>query len=459
MMEKQQRENNRWGSEIQDYWMEIIDSKKSQNGMYKLNWEFLFIKIRKTWIGNIIFQIYDKNEKPLSKIKPMDLIDKNFVKIEKQTVNLTIDIKQKYIYVKAILQCRNCNELIKEMLIRINHGLKMKTALVNGRECEFYEVDDCNNAIKIIFNQHILKNEKYEIALEYCGVPIMRKPSFWGENTFAFSEESMVLPCCNLFPKDWYNLTLSVNTRRNIDLISNGERVTYRNWYNQYKNSGICLIGGKFNTLLYKNKKCNVWIYYTDIFKSKLKYLENELEKLIWYYSMLFGEFPWKQIKLICSMEIPICFINGDCIVLNRMDKLAMSHEMAHIWWGGCIKGNGPEWKMFHEGFAELFSDIYMCIESKLQENDIEKLIDEYLKLESSINEKNHDLIYHVSCEVDENEIENYKLYILQIVGKVGVKVFLQRARYIIRRYMFSNVDVEYVWDTLRYGEKENNSN
>ena len=81
------------------------------------------------------------------------------------------------------------------------------------------------------------------------------------------------------------------------------------------------------------------------------------------------------------------------------------------------------------------------------------------LKLESSINEKNHDLIYHVSCEVDENEIENYKLYILQIVGKVGVKVFLQRARYLIRRYMFSNVDVEYVWDTLRYGEKENNSN
>ena len=58
-----------------------------------------------------------------------------------------------------------------------------------------------------------------------------------------------------------------------------------------------------------------------------------------------------------------------------------------------------------------------------------------------------------------ENEIENYKLYILQIVGKVGVKVFLQRARYLIRRYMFSNVDVEYVWDTLRYGEKENNSN
>ena len=28
MMEKQQRENNRWGSEIQDYWMEVIDSKK-----------------------------------------------------------------------------------------------------------------------------------------------------------------------------------------------------------------------------------------------------------------------------------------------------------------------------------------------------------------------------------------------------------------------------------------------
>lgn len=44
MMEKQQRENNRWGSEIQDYWMEVIDSKKSQNSMYKLNWEFLLIK-------------------------------------------------------------------------------------------------------------------------------------------------------------------------------------------------------------------------------------------------------------------------------------------------------------------------------------------------------------------------------------------------------------------------------
>ena len=62
-------------------------------------------------------------------------------------LGLTIDIKRKYIYVKAVLQCRNCNELIKEMLIRINHGLKMKTALVNGKECEFYEVDDCNNIV------------------------------------------------------------------------------------------------------------------------------------------------------------------------------------------------------------------------------------------------------------------------------------------------------------------------
>ena len=77
----------------------------------------------------------------------------------------------------------------------------MKTALVNGKECEFYEVDDCNNAIKIIFNQHILKNEKYEIALEYCGVPIMRKPSFWGRTHLLFLKKAWYYRVVIYFPK------------------------------------------------------------------------------------------------------------------------------------------------------------------------------------------------------------------------------------------------------------------
>ncbi len=431
--------------------IEVIDIKESKNKQFILQWEIIFLKDRKGWLGNLLFHYSKKNKEDIWQKSASFLYDNESITFLKQNVNLCVNIKTKNIAVKVTLICVCLDKVKTEMIIRINHGLKMHNIHLQDKKCEFQMLDACNNGIKIKFPKKIYFNEIYKLELIYSGIPILRRPSYWEKGRLILSEESMILPCLNLFPRNWYQIELNLKTKFRTNILGCGEKIENGKWISKEKTSGLCLIAGNYNIAEYSFKICHTYFYYTQEFKMRLEEAKKEIEKSILYFTTLFGIFPYDVINIVCDKDAPICFINSNTIVLNHIDIIALSHEMVHIWWGGCIKGNGPDWKLFHEGFAELFSDIYIFQKNK--SGTIEDIAERYIKLKKTDVNVEYNKIT-ISCEVTQQEINSYKIYVMKIMEKVGVKTFLKRCRYIVQKYCFGNIDVDNVWHILKNGKE-----
>jgi aminopeptidase N len=155
------------------------------------------------------------------------------------------------------------------------------------------------------------------------------------------------------------------------------------------------------------------------------------------FYKNLFVLVPYRVLNFCYDPDFTICSTNSNLIYLYRTDEIAVSHELAHIWWGMCVTGNGPGWKWFHEAFADFFSELFL---QKLNGEDPRIVF--YAEGTTGFNPYD---VKNNYFGMEDEEYECYKDYLKRMVINKGWEEFLMLLRHICDEYWFKSITIEHL--------------
>jgi hypothetical protein len=433
-------------------YIENLDYKNLLHKQLYLCWQMLYLRLNDIWIANQIFSIYQKNEMSFKKIAGNCVAEPIFNKIISIVATINISTKSNNIKVEAKLITRCVKKVSNWIILRLNNSLMIDCIECKGKLLEYRYLDSCRNGFQIFFENTINYGEEVCINIKYSGTPFFRPPNFMNENTGLIWSEANILPITNFFPRDKYLLDVCYIYDKELDIVSCGELIKNdrKNRISFWK-SCKPMLGLSFSYGYYYIKKLkveNIFCYFYKTKDSVIDFveLENRLKDIIGFYSRIMGEIPYNSLNICYDQNFSICCINSNILYLYRIDDIAISHELAHLWWGMSITGNGPGWRWIHEGFAEFFSELYLWYKNGKMEEEIKKLT------LHNIHEKNDfepSKLLEVSFGMNDEEYEKYKNYIKEIIGKIGWNNFLYNIKKIVLEFNFQSITVEELMNIL----------
>ena len=264
-----------------------------------------------------------------------------------ERVNLEIAVNQETLDIEA----RSDMELNaggKDIVLILNNGFTIDEAVLNGREASA-ERDFINKRIFTVKNE---SDDRCNLSLRYHGKASSLQNGFVQIDSAGWLPEDS-----NSFP----SYRISVTVRKGLTAIAPGNLVgavekgdnkafTYETERMRYP----VIIAGNFRQETRKINDFTYNLYYTELDKKKIDELFRDADKIVRFYTELFGDLGNRTFTFV---QAP-----GSCIHANfsmmvfSSDKCNypfLAHELSHSWWGCSVSYDEYE-SRFYESLAML---------------------------------------------------------------------------------------------------------
>lgn len=430
---------------------EEIDFLKKQSRNLYFGSYMLYVEKNQRWFANQIFSVYKKLDGRLKKISGSLYTQFNCVDMQKLAGTVILNMENEYIEIELDVSIVILEQNIDQIVLRFNPGLKIYNVAYAGQKLKFEYLDLCNNGVVIYFDAELEVGKSIVLHVRYGGNPILREPCFMRKDSAVIWGETMIFPVISFFPRDKYQIDIEYCFDKTYSLVSVGNFVSeyidkgrkYSHWTSEEPVMGMAISINDYQQKLFTHEDIVIRAYYDNKEETIICDTVKKIFMCIFYYKELFHFIPYKEINVCFDITFTICCVNSNFISLYRLDDVAISHELAHLWWGVCVTGNGLGWKWIHEYFADFFSELYL-------ENYKIKPIDPFVEKDREfIFEKQDVLMFNSIYGKEEGRYNDYNQMIDLKIKKIGKKCFLQKVRKILLNYKFKSITVEELMNSL----------
>jgi hypothetical protein len=427
-----------------------MDEKKldHQNTLTK---EMVYIEDSGSWCANPLYFIYTlENGEKRCNAGCTDY-DMNLYGIESQHADIFIECNTQSVHGHVILSMRCFKTSVSQVVFRLNNGLRVKSVHSNSTKLIVEQLDICSNGYRVTLDTPKAEGETINLEMVYGGQPLLSYPSFIKSERGLLWAETQLLPTLNFFPIDKYKLDLKIYLKPDKVFVCVGETMTKGEGghliHSKIPISGLSFAYGDYRYTNRHSDELEVNLYSEGLCDAEIHGVFERIFEILKFYLSIFQCLPYSKIHLCYDTRFEICSIHSNLIYLYRTDDVALSHELAHLWWGMSVSGNGPGWRWIHEGFADFFSELYMCHKDKKMEEKlkwIEKTSFDSLHPFDPIN--NYDTWFGMEDEM----YAIYKERIEALVHKAGWKTFIRRIQKVLKEYSFNSITAHMLLKKLK---------
>ncbi len=329
---------------------------KNERRFYESQWyTYSFIKTNNKWFINKVEE-------------------RNYLKADYATINVTIDPDSGRITGKAEIDLSVLKEGEDNILFSLNRGLKIHNITdEKGKELEYRR---SGMEVLIPCDDSFKGQEELRLAFSYSGT-LFNEYAEYNYCLAYIGKEG----CFANFVTDWYPKINSTLTKSKAKLIYNvpseltvasvgvltdkkekGNRCSYT--YTVNKPMDYTFNANKFTSFNKKVDDISVNVYFFDNNPQKAEMYANKAAQLVSFLSEFYGIFPYDSYSISeVPSEITMDLGGSGGQGLNFYPETALrdtvfefpllAHEIGHMWWGSWVAGKENTGALFSEGFAQ----------------------------------------------------------------------------------------------------------